>query len=128
VISAVLILPVAQKDVGDRAFISMDEANIGVENFPVRLSATGAAPATHYGCHAWVTQEWVTRMQNARDDVATPDADWTRGGTTRTAARTMFASLIISTKPDGEHGGHLEAVCAANGLQRIPPPTRSTRG
>lgn len=122
-ISAVLIVPVAHQDVFNKAFVAMGEANQGVVSYGEPLSASGAAPATHYGGHTWVPDAWLAKMQAAQTG-ALPGAGgiWASQGISPTQVRAAMAAMTLSWRLDGQHEGHFDAVVAGMGLKRIPGP------
>jgi hypothetical protein len=117
--SVVLLVPAEKVDVANKALRAMGEARTGAASFDVPLSPTGTGPPTHYGLHTWVPTAWVTKMQNAKAGTIPGGVPWASEGTTVNAVRAMAATLILSTRADGEHEGHFDAAAAENGLQRI---------
>lgn len=120
-ISTVLILPDAQRAVGDAALgVAMKHANAGVSMFSVPLSASGAEPATHWGLHIWAPSSWVQGIYAARDDNRLPpQIKWSDAGLTEAQVLAMMDTMQISDKPDGEHEGNFDSFITSLGLQRI---------
>ena len=103
-LSAVLILPVAQVETGNAVAEAM---GWGPNNYGVALSASGEA--THFGLHAWASQGFRQMIETG---FYPPEL----GGAVSEAAFTaMLAALIYSFRDD--HAGHFAEVCAANGLE-----------
>lgn len=59
--SAVLILPNAYRDAGNAFGV---EQGWGDNNFSVALSADGSEPATHWGCRADVSPNFIEMVEN----------------------------------------------------------------
>lgn len=107
--SLVLICPAAYKAAAN----AMGEAlGWSGDNLPVALSASGQAPATHYGCHAWSQPSAVAIFTGQ----VTPEVE----GVTPEQIDAIRTQLIVSVD-QGQGRAHFDAVCAANGLQTIEP-------
>ena len=105
-LSTVLILPAALRDTGNAVGEVM---GWGPNNYSVALSATGNAPATHWGLHAW-TDEKFKMMLDSR--VYPPEVE--EAGISEASYGEMLDALISSFWPGYE--GHFSSVCADNGL------------
>jgi enamine deaminase RidA (YjgF/YER057c/UK114 family) len=77
----------------------------------VQLSASGSAPATHYGAHAWAADEFVALITG---DWPVPD-----GVPAETVAAAKAALTVSVQTPCESPLAHFEAVCASAGLVRI---------
>lgn len=108
-LSTVLILPNAQVATGNAVAEAM---GWGPNNYSVPLSATGTAPATHYGLHAWTTESFREMIETGYYP-----PELTQVGIAEAAFRAMLDALVSSFAAD--HVGHFDAVCAANGLQMV---------
>lgn len=97
--SAVLIVPDAHRDAANAFGESM---GWGPNNYSVALSADGAAPATHWGCRADVSQAFIDMM-------ADPPAE----------AAPVLAALISDIADGVQPYDHWTAVLAANSLQIV---------
>ena len=102
-LSAVLILPVAQVETGNAVAEAM---GWGPNNYGVPLSASGEA--THYGLHAWASDGFREMVETG---FYPPEL---AGAVTEAAFTAMLAALFYSFRDD--HAGHFAEVCAANGL------------
>ena len=105
-LSAVLILPIAQVQTGNAVSEAM---GWGAPSYTVPLSPTGNAPATHMGLHAWVTEEFGLMLGSGEMPQSVIDA-----GITAAAYTAMLSALIVSIVPD--YDGHFAGVAADNGL------------
>lgn len=97
--SAVLIIPDAQRDAANAFGESM---GWGPNNYSVALSADGAAPATHWGCRADVSQTFIDMM-------ADPPAE----------AAPVLAVLISDIADGVQPYDHWTAVLADSGLVAV---------
>lgn len=101
--SAVLILPAAYRDAGNSFGVAQ---GWGEGNFSVPLSASGAEPATHWGCRADVTEGFLAMM-------ADPPAE----------AMPLLAVMVASFDDNAAPLDHWMATLAANGLVRVQDGT-----
>ncbi|MBK6800428.1 MAG: hypothetical protein IPG83_02755 [Novosphingobium sp.] len=76
------------------------------------LSADGSEPATYYGLHAWVTEDFQTLIETWAYPPQLADA-----GISQDDYNAMLSVLIYSFWTD--YTGHFTAVCAEHGLKRI---------
>lgn len=105
-LSCVLILPVDQVATGNAVGEAM---GWGPNSYSVPLSADGSEPATHYGLHAWVTEEFQTLIETG---AYPPEVE--AAGITQSDYDAMMAVLISSFWDD--YVDHFATVCADNGL------------
>lgn len=111
-ISLVLILPAEYRDAGNALAVALGHDVKPGNTYSVPLSASGDAPATHYGCHAWSTDEFVRTIDNAH---AGNIPQGLPSGTLK-----LLDALVSSAQPDTEESAlHFEMVLAENNLQRI---------
>ena len=108
-LSTVLILPNVQVATGNAVAEAM---GWGPRNYSAPLSAKGTAPATHFGLHAWATENFRQMIETGYYP-----PELTQVGITKTAFQAMLDALVSSFATD--HAGHFDAVCAANGLQMV---------
>lgn len=108
-LSCVLILPVDQVPTGKAVSEAM---GWGPNSYSVPLSADGTPPVTHYGLHAWVTEEFQALIETG---AYPPQVE--AAGITQAVYDAMMAALISSFWPD--YVGHFATVCADNGLQVV---------
>lgn len=111
-VSAVLIIPAAHKQTADLGSVAMGHANPGVETYTVPLSSTGAEPVTHCACVSWVRQAFLDTIAAAKLGTLPEGPPWGAVGLTEAEVLAMAAALVVRSKPDGEHHGHFDAVCA----------------
>ena len=105
-LSAVLILPESQVSTGNAVGEAM---GWGGPSYSVPLSADGTEPATHYGLHAWVTEEFQALIETG---AYPPQVE--AAGITQADYDAMMAALISSFWDD--YVDHFATVCADNGL------------
>lgn len=108
-LSAVLILPESQVSTGNAVGEAM---GWGGPSYSVPLSADGSEHATHYGLHAWVTEEFQALIETG---AYPPEVE--TAGITQGVYDAMMAALISSFWDD--YVGHFATVCADNGLQVV---------
>lgn len=107
--SAVLIVPLAQHALADQLGEAM---GWGPNNYSVPLSTSGSEPATHFGLHAWVTQDFVEMMAAVGSGNVPPVP-----GMTPAEVVEVTSALIVSIQTDST--GHWAGVLAENGLQVV---------
>ena len=105
-LSCVLILPDAQTPTGNAVGEAM---GWGPASYSVPLSADGSEPATHYGLHAWVTEEFQALIETG---AYPPQVE--AAGITQADYDAMMAALISSFWPD--YVDHFATICSDNGL------------
>ena len=71
-ISTVLICATSNKIQAERLVWALGYGLEDNNTFSVPLSITGLDPATHYGAHGWVTQEFKDMVDKAKKDDALP--------------------------------------------------------
>lgn len=59
-----IIVPKASREAAE-AMASVVAGHDQQETFAIELSSRGEAPATHYACCTWATDDWLSRMQSA---------------------------------------------------------------
>ena len=105
-LSCVLLLPLAQVATGNAVGEAM---GWGPASYSVPLSADGSEPATHYGLHAWVTEDFQTLIETGAYPPQLADA-----GISQDDYDAMMAVLISSFWAD--YVDHFASVCADNNL------------
>jgi hypothetical protein len=110
--SCVLLLPLDQVATGNAVGEAM---GWGPASYSVPLSADGSEPATYYGLHAWVTEDFQTLIETWAYPPQLADA-----GISQDDYNAMMAVLISSFWAD--YVDHFADVLAANGLQMVEPP------
>lgn len=110
--SAVLILPAALQSSGNQLAIAMGHDVEPGSTYSVPLSADGQEPATHYGCHAWVTNAFIAILQGAAQGQIPPGLDPEQ-------VASVLGALISSIGSELAPRAHFDAVLAANNLQEI---------
>lgn len=86
----------------------------GVEGgMSVELSATGTAPATHYGSHAWATPEFIAIV---KQEATFPVEGYTPE---EVAAILSACTFSDSQEPGPINRAHFEQVIGTMGLQTI---------
>ena len=111
-LSCVLILPLDQIATGNAVGEAM---GWGPDNYSVALSADGSEPATHYGLHAWTSDDFQTLIESGVYPPELADA-----GISEADYDAMLAVLIYSFWPD--YADHFDAVIADNGLAVVTEP------
>jgi len=104
--SAVLIVTTANLDAANALGEAM---GWGPNSYSVPLSTDGTDPATHYGLHAWVTEEFQALIETGAYPSQVEAA-----GITQADYDAMMAALISSFWDD--YVGHFATVCADSGL------------
>ena len=117
-LSIVMIIPADLRDTANRLACALDYDVLPGDTFSVPLSATGAEPATHYGCRTAAKQEFVD-MLAAAGQGALPDIQWADYGLTVDDIPPILAALVADTRPAEQVDGHFEAVLDAQGLVRV---------
>ena len=117
-LSIVMIVPADLREKANRLSCALDHDVLPVDTFSVPLSATGAEPATHYGCRTAAQQSFVDLL-TAAGQGELPDVAWADYGLTEADIPTVLAALIIDVKPASEAQGHFGTVIGARGLVRM---------
>ena len=107
--SCVLLLPLYQVATGNAVGEAM---GWGPASYSVPLSADGSEPATYYGLHAWITEDFQTLIETCAYPPQLADA-----GISQDDYNVMMAVLISSFCAD--YVDHFADVIAANGLQMV---------
>lgn len=110
-LSCVLILPLDQIATGNAVGEAMGR---GPDNYSVPLSADGSEPATHYGLHAWTSDDFQTLIESGVYPPELADA-----GITKADYDAMMAVLIYSFWPD--YTDHFATIIAENGFAIVVP-------
>lgn len=111
-LSTVLMLPNTLVATGDAVAEAM---GWGARNYSVPLSATGTAPATHYGLHAWTTESFRQMIETGYFP-----PELAQAGVTEAAFRAMLDALVSSFATD--HAGHFDVATADSGLVAVVAP------
>jgi hypothetical protein len=117
-LSIVMIVPAELQDTANRLSCALGHDVLPGDTFSVPLSATGAEPATHYGCRTAAQQSFVDLLAEAGQG-SLPDVAWEDFGLTEADVPAVLSALIIDVKPASEAQGHFEAVVGARGLVRV---------
>lgn len=115
-ISTVLILPASLQQAGNNLAIAMGHDDPPGHTYCVPLSGDGQEPATHYGCHAWATEAFVSTIAGAAQGQMPQGLD-------AELVATVLGGLISSIGSELTPREHFDATLAANGLQQIVPTT-----
>lgn len=115
-----LVLITADAATGDLVSTALGHQDPGAHTYVVRLSADGQEPATHYGCHTWAADAFVSAIAAAVIQTALPPAPWHLVGLSEAAVFAFCGALIWSARDGGDAREHFDDVLAANGLQKIP--------
>lgn len=121
--SCTLILPAEFQRDGNLVSVALGHDEMPGSTYVVALSSNGDEPATHYGCHAWVTDAFVAAI-NAANGGVLPRAPWAAVGLTESAVNDVIGALIMTTRDSSASEGHFDATIAENGLQRVSPKYR----
>lgn len=88
--------------------------------YSVPISPTGEAPATHFGCHTWATDEFVEAINAGKTGLSLPPAPWDLVGLTEADVYEVCAASVMSVEDNNAVPLlHCETALAQNGLQRI---------
>jgi hypothetical protein len=98
----------------------------GSQNISVPLSASGQAPATHWGSHIWLSPTRATDIKDWPSGVLPqPASEWENHGLDATSALAAGASFIVSVMAATDQNfqnlpvTNFMATISAMGLQRI---------
>ena len=105
-LSCVLLLPLYQVATGNAVGEAM---GWGPASYSVPLSADGSEPATYYGLHTWVAEDFQTLIETWAYPPQLADA-----GISQDDYTAMMAVLISSFCAD--YVGHFATVCRERGL------------
>lgn len=117
-LSIVMIVPAALQDTANRLACALDYDVLPGDTFSVPLSATGQAPATHYGCRSAAKQEFIDMLAAAGQGTL-PDIQWEDYGLTVDDIPPILAALVADTRPADQADGHFETVLATVNLTRV---------
>lgn len=112
--SVSLAVSAAVKADANRLAVAMGWDTAPGATFSVPLSAAGSLPATHWACHTWAGDEFVSTLTAAAGG-ALPAIPWADFGLTEGKVTDVLAALL-SRVQTGAVG--FEAFLTANGLQR----------
>lgn len=107
--SAVLIIPEAQRA---KANALGEALGHGPNNYSVALSATGSEPATHWGGHGSVTDEFIAMLADAAQGNPPAGLDYPLADLAE-----VLGALVADFHADAT--GHFDTVLAANGLKTL---------
>lgn len=116
--SVVLIIPVALRDKANLLACALGHDVLPGNTFAVPLSADGAEPASHFGCHTWAQASFVEMFQAAAQG-SLPDIDWSEFGLTLEDVESIVAVLIVSAETTSDGAVHFAAVADAQGVERV---------
>lgn len=114
--SLTLIVPAAQRDAANRLACALGTDTLPGSSYNVPLSATGAAPATHYGCHAWASDGFVATLGAAIGGTV-PALDLDAVGLTETDVAGVLAMLTHAVSSDSSPSW--DAALEGHGLVRV---------
>lgn len=122
--SVVIIAADANKAAVNPALAAFYGDDPGSENVSVALSASGIAPATHWGGANYVSGALATALKDwPTGTLPSPAAPWASYGLNNTSAlaagSTMTVSVMTGGDPDTLSMTNFEAVLASLGLQRV---------
>lgn len=119
--SLVLIIPNALKAEANRLMCALGQDVLPGNTFSVPLSASGEAPATHWGCRGVMLPSFSDMMETAKASGNPPGRAYAEFDLTIGQVKQVFEALIISDIPQGEMTGleHFTTALAAAGLQRV---------
>lgn len=101
---------------GSDVFNILDPDSGGAASFTVALSASGVAPATHYGANTFLEEGTITALKGSNTAFkAYVDQMAAERGRTPVGSITAFKGSLLM----GEQGGNFWDFVAANGLKRV---------
>lgn len=113
--SVVLIIPVALREKANLLACALGHDVLPGNTFAVPLSATGAEPASHFGCHTWAQTSFVEMFQAAAQGHL-PEIDWSEFGLTLEDVQAIVAALIVSAETTSDGASHFAAAASGHGL------------
>jgi hypothetical protein len=119
--SVVLICPAINRDHANLLACALGHDVLPGNTFSAPLSASGEAPATHYGCRATAQQPFVDLFHGAAQGVL-PPIPWGDYGLTEAQVAALLPALIFDARPAAEAAGHYDEVIAGLGLARVVEP------
>lgn len=93
--SVVLIVPIERQDAANLLACALGYDELPGHTFGRPLSATGAAPATHLGCHTWAEQALLDMLTAFATDGTLPPGAWADVGLTESEARDVITALRV---------------------------------
>ena len=114
-----LVLITTDPTTGDLVSAALGHQDLGTRTYVVRLSATGKEPVTHYGCHTWATERFVSFLKACINRSVLPPAPWKAVGLREEIVRTFCAALIWDTQESVDAREHFKTVLTAKGLREI---------
>ena len=117
--SLALIIPAALKSHADLVSVALRHAPAGEETYSVARSASGNAPATHYGCHTRADEAFVAVIEAAIIGSPLPPAPWGAVGLKDDDVREVCGALLWRDRGLDEYGSNFNAALTEAGLQRI---------
>lgn len=114
-----LVLITQDRATGDLVSTALGHQDFGAQTYVVPLSATGTAPATHWGCHTWATDAFVQAISACVAQTALPPAPWAAVGLDEAAVFSFCSALVVSVQNGGVALDHFETVASAHGLARV---------
>lgn len=119
--SLVMAFPDADKPDANRLAVAMGHCPEGEDEYPVPLSPTGEAPATHWLCHSWCVPSFAEMLGGVAQGVLPePEAGgvWEDYGLTAQRVGELMGAAIVSCIEGADPVTHVAEVLAANGLQK----------
>jgi hypothetical protein len=116
--SVVLICPAANRDQANLLACALGHDVLPGNTFSAPLSATGEAPATHYGCRATAQQAFVDLFHGAAQGQL-PPIPWEDYGLTEADVFALLPLLTFDARPSTDASGHYDEVIAGIGLARV---------
>jgi hypothetical protein len=104
--SLVILCPAEHKATVEAAGQALGHSG---NEYTVPCSYNGQMPSTHFGLHAWATEE-VANMWRYAEEIP---------GLTAEQIAWLRSVLIISAREDILGSEHFDLVCLENGLERI---------
>lgn len=124
--SVVLITETLGRNYGNMVAHALGFCPAGGDVYTVPLSATGAEPATHYGCHTWATDQTVQVFQAGKAGIDPPGFDRNALPFPEFEREAFFNSLVIAAQEQDAAGNpvkkpaqHFADIADQLGLQRI---------
>lgn len=119
--SVVLIIPAALREKANLLACALGHDQVPGRTFDVQLSADGAEPASHYGCHTWAQTSFVQMFEAAKQG-ALPDIEWSEFSLSVEDVQEVVAELIVSAEIGSDGAAHFAQVLAAQGLAKLQTP------
>lgn len=120
--SLVLAVPADLQHKANAVAVALGHDVLPSHTYSVPISATGADPATHFGCHTWATDGFVDAINACRSGASPPPAPWGAVGLTEDDVIAVCSALVVSVSDENASPlEHFETTLAANGLRSIKP-------